>query len=243
MKKRIYVLALAALTVLLGACAGSPRASQAEARQEREQMGAALNQEIEPDIQRENVTIDWSGANLGGKIPDWVRWVGAGDQDNQLATLPRVNGKKTIAVSSSGPDLDVLQAWGNLQAQGYAAGMIKAKVRNEAGNSLEGSKNTEGNKNAVVQFINAFAEAEISGLGREMDFWIKERSKSTNKESYTYYLVLGITEENFNFLIERALGKVQAETQEQKEMLDDIKDRMKELRFGVAKDENLGGAL
>jgi hypothetical protein len=73
-----------------------------------------------------------------------------------------------------------------------------------------------------------------------MDFWTKERSLSTNKETYTYYLVFGITEENFNYLIERALGKVQAQTQEEEEMLDEIKDRMKQLRFGVAGD--IGGA-
>jgi hypothetical protein len=159
-----------------------------------------------------------------------------------LATLPRVNGKKTIVVSSSGADLDVLQSWVNFQAQGYAVSTIKNKVKNTGGLALEGSKNTEGNKSAVAQFINAFAEAEISGLGREMDFWVKERSKSTNKETYTYYLVFGITEENFNYLIERALGKVQAQTQEQEEMLDEIKDRMKQLHFGMAKDEDLGGA-
>jgi hypothetical protein len=186
------------------------------------------------------VTVDWRGANLGGGIPEWVQWVSNGDPDNLLTTLPRVKGKKTIVVSSSGADLDALQTWVNLQAQGETASTIKNKVTNEGGLALEGGKNTEGNRNAVAQFINAFAETEISGLGRELDFWVKERSRSTNKETYTYYLVFGITEENFNYLIERALGKVQAQNQEEEEMLDEIKDRMKQLRFGVVGD--IGGA-
>jgi hypothetical protein len=233
MKERIYVLALAALAVLLNACAGSPQAPR-EARQP----GAAASSGIQRD--EDMVTVDWSGANLGGQIPEWVRWLATGDQDNLLPTLPRVNGKITIPVLNSGADLDLLRVWVNLQAQGEVATRIKTVVKNDAGSGLKGSKDTEGNRNAVSQYINAIAEAEISGLGRELDFWIKERSTSTNKESYTYYLVFGITEENYNFLIERALGKVQAQTQEQREMLDEIKDRAKQLHFGVTGDT--GGA-
>jgi hypothetical protein len=229
MKERIYVLALAALAVLLNACAGSPQTPR-EARQP----GAV----VPSGIQRDKVVIDWSGANLGRQIPEWVGWVGDGDPDDLLSTLPRVSGKKTIAVSSEGTDLDLLRVWVNLQAQGNAATMIKTMVSNEAGGAAEGG--TEVKKFAATQFINAIAEAEISGLGRELDFWVKERSISTNKESYTYYLVFGITEENYNFLIERALGKVQVQNQEQREMLDEIKDRAKKLRFGVAGDT--GGA-
>jgi hypothetical protein len=144
-----------------------------------------------------------------------------------------LKGKKTILVQNSGQDLDLLQAWVNLQALGDASIMIKTNVRNEAGNALEGNKNTPGNKNAVDQFINFFSQAEISGLGRELDFWVKERSKSSGEENYTYYLVYGIEEENFNYLVEQALGKVQAKDQEEKEMLDDIKDRMSRLQFSV----------
>jgi hypothetical protein len=56
----------AALAVLLNACASSPQASRSEARQP----------EAAPSgIQRDNVTIDWSGANLGSGIPEWVQWV------------------------------------------------------------------------------------------------------------------------------------------------------------------------
>jgi hypothetical protein len=91
---------------------------------------------------------------------------------------------------------------------------------------------TPGSQSVIKQFINFFAEAEISGLGRELDFWIKERSPA-GEESYSYYLVYGITEENFNYLVEQALGKVQAKTAEEREMLADIEDRMGRLRFKV----------
>jgi hypothetical protein len=38
-------------------------------------------------------------------------------------------------------------------------------------------------------------------------------------------------EQNFNFLVEQALGKVRAETEEEQEMLDEIENRMRQLRF------------
>jgi hypothetical protein len=43
--------------------------------------------------------------------------------------------------------------------------------------------------------------------------------------------VHGITEENLNFLIAQALGKVQTETQAEKEILTEIEDRMKQLKI------------
>jgi hypothetical protein len=208
---------------LFAACSGAPAAQNAAA--------PAAQPAPAPAIQRDKVTIDYRGASLGGQIPEWVLWASEGDPDNLLAGLSRVQGKKTILVQNSGQDLDLLQTWVNLQALSDASSMIKTTVSTEAGSALEGNKNTAGNKSAVEQFITAFSETEISGLGRELDFWVKERSVSTNEENYTYYVVFGITEENLNFLIETALGKVQAETEEEQEILDDIKDRMSQLRF------------
>jgi hypothetical protein len=223
----VAMIGIVLVGVLFAACAGAPSARNDESQAAPGQFAAPASA-----IQREKITIDWRGANLGGQIPEWVQWAGMGDPDNLISTLPRTKGKKTILLQNSGQDLDLLQAWVNLQALGDAAVMIKTNVTNEAGNALAGDKNTPGNQSAVSQFINSFSEAEISGLGRELDFWIKERSP-TGEESYSYYLVYGITEENFNYLVERALGKVQAKTAEEREMLTDIKDRMGKLRFKV----------
>jgi hypothetical protein len=216
--------------ILIAACAGSPAAQNDQA-----QPGPAAVQPAVPvaAIQRDKVMIDYRGASLGGQVPEWVLWASESDPDNRIPGLPRLNGKKSFLTQNTGQDLDLLQAWVNLQALGDAANAIKTNVETEAGSALEGNKNTPGNRSAVEQFINSFAEVEISGLGRELDFWTKERSQSTGEENYTYYLVFGITEENFNYLIDQALGKVQAATAEEKEMLTDIKDRMSRLRFKV----------
>jgi hypothetical protein len=213
------------------ACAGSPPVQNSTAAEP-----AAVSQPAPapaPAIQRDKVTVDYRGASLGGQIPEWVLWAAEGDPNNLIAGLARVQDKKTILVQNSGQDLDLLQAWVNLQALADASTMIKTNVSVEAGNELEGNKNTPGNRSAVDQFITMFSETEITGLGRELDFWVKERSVSTAEENYIYYVVFGITEENFNHLVETALGKVQTETEEEQEMLDGIKDRMRQLRFSV----------
>jgi hypothetical protein len=216
---------------LLAACAGSP---PVQGSQSQSAPAAAGDRPSVPasGIQRAKTTIDWRGANLGGQIPDWVIWAGEGDPDNLISSLSRVNGKKTILLQYSGQDLDLLQAWANQNALADASTSIKANVEVEGGNALEGDKNTPGNRSAVAQFISIFSEVEISGLGRELDFWVQERSPAGD-ESYTYYLVYGITEDNFNYLVERALGKVQAKTDEEREMVADLKDRMGKLRFKV----------
>jgi hypothetical protein len=227
MKKSVVVVMIGILLAgfLLAACAGVPPAQGSRPV-------AAPGQPAAPAsaVQRENVTIDWRGANLGGQIPEWVHWAGIGDPDNLIAGLPRVNGKKTILLQYSGQDLDLLQVFGNQNALADASISIRTNVEVEGGNSLEGNKNTPGNRSFIAQFITIFSETEISGLGRELDFWIKERSPS-GEESYSYYLVYGITEENFNYLVEQALGKVQASTEEEREMADEIRSRMRQLRF------------
>jgi hypothetical protein len=222
MKRNIAMVCVALAGILFAACAGSPPVQSSQA-----QPGPAAA------IERDKVMIDWRGASLGGQVPEWVLWATESDPDNRISGLPRLNGKRSILTQNTGQDLDLLQAWVNLQALGDTANTIKVNVETEAGRALEGNKNTPGNRSAVEQFINSFAEVEISGLGRELDFWTKERSVSTGEENYTYYLVFGITEENFNYLIDQALGKVQATTAEEQEMLTDIKDRMGKLRFKV----------
>jgi hypothetical protein len=218
---------MSAAAAVFTACAGAPP--------ERPAVEPAASQPAvpvtPPAIQRDKVTVDYRGASLGGQVPEWVLWASDGDPDNQIAGLARVQGKKTILVQNSGQDLDLLQAWVNLQALSDASVMVKTTVSTEAGAALTGNKNTPGNRSAVEQFINIFSETEISGLGRELDFWVKERSTSTGEENYLYFVVFGIEEENFNYLIAQALGKVQAETEEEQEILDEIKDRASRLRF------------
>jgi hypothetical protein len=219
MKNVLCVLFLAVLAVF-AACSSAPPAAQSPA--------------VNPAtvIQRENQTIDWRGANLGGQIPDWVRWTAEGDPDNQIADLPRLKGKKVVQVENKGKDLDVLQAWANIEGLGDAAQSIKTSVEREGASMLEGTKNTLGNKNMVNTFTTVFTQADISGLSRELDFWVKERSP-TGEEQYTYYMVFGIAEENFDYLVEQALGKVQAKNTEEQEMVDELRNRMRNLRFKV----------
>jgi hypothetical protein len=224
MRKAMLSTGFVVVLALCAACSGSPPPVQTAVEQGQPALVPSV---IQPD----KVTVDYRGASLGGQIPEWVLWVAEGDPDNQLADLPRVQGKKTIVVQNSGQDLDLLQAWVNLQALSDASIMIKTNVNTEAGSGLEGNKNTPGNRSAVNQFINIFSETEISGLGRDLDFWVKERSASTGAENYVYYVVFGIEEDNFNHLIAQALGKVKAETEEEQDMLNEIEDRMRRLRF------------
>jgi hypothetical protein len=233
MKKSGLFLAMIVLVVLFGACAGSPPSNNVT--QDRANTEAAQSQPVNraPVAELDTVMIDWRGASLGGEIPDWVRWAADGDPDNKIPKLERLNGKKTFLIMSSGQNLDLLQAWANIEAQGDVVTRIKTTVRDEGGLKLEGEKNTPGNRSVVEQAISFFSQAELSGLERELDFWVKERSKSSGVESYNFYLVYGITNENFDYQVSRALGQVQAKTQEEKEMLGEIEDTIKQLRISA----------
>jgi hypothetical protein len=228
MKRNVVtaIIGIALAGALLAACAGSPPAqgSQSAAAAAPTQPAASGSQG------GESVAIDWRGRSIDVAIPDWVKLAIVSDPDNKISDLPRLKGKISILREYTGKDLDGVQAFGNSQIMGDTATRIKASVRAAAADAVTG--NTDETRNVVDQFNAIFANQEISGLGQELDFWIKNR-KANGEEEYSYYLVYGIAEENFNYLVEQALGKVQAKTDAERETVDILRNHIKELQIKV----------
>jgi hypothetical protein len=209
--------------ILLAACAGSPPAQGS-----RPVAAAAVP--ASGSQGGESVAIDWRGRSIDVTVPDWVKLAMVSDPDNKISDLPRLKGKISILREYTGKDLDGVRSFGNSQIMGDTATRIKAGVRAGAFSAVTGK--TDESRNIAENFAVNFADEEISGLGQELDFWIKNR-KANGEEEYSYYLVYGLTEENFNYLVEKALGKVQAKTDAERETVDILRNHMKELQIKV----------
>ncbi len=74
----------------------------------------------------------------------------------------------------------------------------------------------------IQKVIGVFSSTNLSGLQKSRDFWTKKYYKKTERTEFDYVAVYVISLENLNLQIDRALGKISAQTKERKEALDDI---------------------
>lgn len=218
MKKNCFLLSVAitviALVALVSACGSTPA-------------GVAPSQEIDGQY----VRIDHAGAALGSPVPEWVQFAVTSDKEALMA-IPRFSGKVPFIEWGSGQNLDLTRSWvNNFGAQSLISRTISTYIEVEFAGSLQGSKDNEASRNYLKELAASVSSAQFSGFMREMDYWIKVRNTVTQAEEYRYFVVYSMSQDDLNYQIAQAMGRVAAETQEQQELKDELEDAIQRVRF------------
>jgi uncharacterized protein (UPF0335 family) len=181
------------------------------------------------------VRIDYQGAAIGSDIPTWVESAVNSDLE-AIKRISRFQGRVPFVDYGSGQNLDLLRSWvNNFNIQAGVSRRITNYVEAQFGGALTGNKDTPENQNYIKEIIASLSSTQFSGLAKEMDYWIKLRiidnSKKTESEEYRYYVVYSMAETDLQYQIDMAIGKITAETQEKKELKNDVENAMKQVRF------------
>jgi hypothetical protein len=117
----------------------------------------------------------------------------------------------------------------NTNAYAECAQKIRSAVSTKAATALDGSLNRDAATSVVNEFNTLYAKATILGLGKEMESWVKERSKKDGTEKYTAYAVYAISDADLKASIEETLGKLVAKTQAEQGLKDQLQNQMDDL--------------
>ncbi|MDR0823426.1 MAG: hypothetical protein LBN20_06585 [Endomicrobium sp.] len=182
----------------------------------------------------ERVILDYKGAALGSEIPTWVESA-VNDDYQTLESMPRFKDRLAVVAIENGKNLDLLKSWANnFSVQAQLSRQISNKISAEFGGGQQGDKNSEESTTFIREVVATLSEAKISGLSKEMDYWLKVRTidkdKKTEVEQYTYYVVYSINKADLQRQIDIALGKIAAKNQEQQEIKTEVVDAVKRLR-------------
>ena len=181
------------------------------------------------DEEADEVRIDWKGRNVNAQIPNWVQYAATGDENNDLSQLPRLEGKKAIPISYEGANLRVVESFLNTQAFANCAQRIRAAAERLSGDATDGDLQNPDAIALAKEFNSLYANATITGLNKEMDSWVKTRSKSKGTETYTIYAVYAISNDDLKASIAETFGKVEAKTKAQQDVKAKLQDRMNRL--------------
>ena len=226
MKKSIFA-AAGAVFISLGAavffsgCASSPKAE------------VKSDVPVSKHVVRER--IDWKGASIEEAIPDWVRYA-LNEDYKAISRLPQFEEKIIFFEESQGRNLDPLKSSvNNFDVQGAFSRRLSNFVIAKFGGELEGSKNDVDSESYLKEIVSTFSKAEINGLGRELDYWVKTRyidnDAKTSQDIYQYFVVYGIDRKDLRLALDRALGLVQAKNESQKKMKEDVTEAILEAQY------------
>ena len=77
------------------------------------------------------------------------------------------------------------------------------------------------------ELVASCSKAEINGLGKKLDYWVKTRyidkELDSVKDVYQYFVVFAIDKDDFRLQMDRVLGKVEAKTEAQRKLKADVK--------------------
>jgi hypothetical protein len=221
MKRKAFMVITA---LVLAACASGPKGTGTGSGDAAPQKAAASH--------IERIRVDYKGAAIGSDIPAWVE--AAVDDDYQkILQLPQFKGKVPMVNYGTGQNLDLLRSWvNNFNMQAEFSRRVSNSVTAKFGGTQLGSKDTPENRNLLQEIIGTFSRTEINGLAKEMDYWIKlrtiDRQQGSESEQYYYYVIYSISQDDLDYQIAQALGKVAAKTKEQEELKADVQTAMKE---------------
>lgn len=212
---KIAAAAVAAMSVLAG-CASTSSTSSAS---------------VAPAVERP-VTIEWQGSAYGTNIPDWVVAVGENNLP-ALNAMTEYSGKVPKVATSRGQDLDLLRAWVQADAAGELSRGINQSITTTLGNVLSGSKDADAATVKVTnEAIGIFSSNVISGFEKSREFWVKLRHPD-GKEEYEYLVIFAIDKDNLTYQVDKALGKVSAASEKEKDALAEIDRLVKESAMKV----------
>jgi uncharacterized protein YidB (DUF937 family) len=117
----------------------------------------------------------------------------------------------------------------NTNAYADCSQKIRTAVSAKAAAGLEGSLNRDAATSVVNEFNTLYSKAIITGLGKELDSWVKDRSTKDGTETYTVYMIYSISDADLKASIDETLGKVVAKTQAEQELKDKLADQMDDL--------------
>jgi hypothetical protein len=224
MKKNVLSGFAAVVTAALfcAACASAPKGTG-------EGSGAPPPRQAQT-IQR--LIVDYKGASIGADIPDWVEAAVNNDYDS-ISRLSRFRGKVPVINYGSGQDLDMLRSWvNNFSIQAQVSRQISNYVEANFGGEQLGSKDTPANRQFIKEVVATFSSVTINGLSQDLDYWILLRtidhSKGTETEQYNYFVVYSIGEDDLNYQIAQAMGRITAANAEQEELKVDVEAAMKQ---------------
>jgi hypothetical protein len=173
----------------------------------------------------DDIIIDWKGRNMGTDYPQWAKLV-ASDPNDDLAALPRLRDKRPVPLSREGANLPVVEAWVNTQAYAECAQRIRTTAVSQSGTGLAGDLQSAEALALAQQFQALYAQADISGLNKELETWVKTRSKTTGIEKYTYYVIYAISDADLKESIARTFGKIEAKSQKERELKAEMESQM-----------------
>lgn len=186
-------------------------------------------EESKPKVSKSVKTemIDWKGASIGSELPDWV--YSAVDNDVlALSTLPQFENKIIYFAEDQGQNLDLLKSWvNNFNVQASFSRELSNFVIAKFGGEQNGSKNEEEVQMYLNELVASCSKAEINGLGKKLDYWVKTRyidkELDSVKDVYQYFVVFAIDKDDFRLQMDRVLGKIEAKTEAQKKLKADVK--------------------
>ncbi len=198
--------------VLLVGCASTPEPATSAA--------PPVSKRVEREM------IDWKSASIGGEIPEWV-YAAADNDQVALSALPQFEGKLIFFAEDQGKNLDLLKSWvNNFNVQAALSRQLSNFVIAKFGGEQSGDKNSEEVQMYLNELVSACSKAEINGLAKELDFWVKTRYADSDMDTiddvYQYFVVYAMDKEDFRLQLDRALGKVEAKTQAQQEMKENV---------------------
>ena len=211
MKKILKIGVVLFAVSMLASCASKP---------ETEESKPKVSKSVKTEM------IDWKGASIGSELPDWI--YSAVDNDVlALSTLPQFENKIIYFAEDQGQNLDLLKSWvNNFNVQASFSRELSNFVIAKFGGEQNGSKNEEEVQMYLNELVSACSKAEINGLSKELDFWVKTRyadkDMDTINDIYQYFVVYAMDKEDFRLQLDRALGKVEAKTQSQKELKENV---------------------
>jgi hypothetical protein len=229
MKKHFFLLCLAVAVITATVLTGCKSAPNAGTGQGSASATPAKSQAVQ------FVRIDYQGAAIGSEVPTWVD-LAINRKLEEIKKIQRFEGKVPFIEEGSGQNLDLLRSWvNNFNAQAGVSRRIVNYVEAQFGGALTGNKDTPENQNFLKEIIASLSSAQFSGLAKEMDYWIKLRiidnSKGTEREEYRYYVIYSMAEADLQYQIDRAMGRISAKNQEQRELKNDVEEALKQVRF------------
>ena len=206
LKCAVFTAAAAGVLVLSG-CASAPSAPPAA-----------------PMAQRPKI-IDWQGAAYGTEIPEWARIILQGDEVDKIQKMPEFSKKYVKFASARGQDVDLLKAWAAADAADTISRSITQNVTGELGTAVSGNKDDAATVKMAEQAIGIFSSNKLSGFEKSREFWVQQ--EKAGKTQFEYVVLYSIDKDNFQEQIDRALGKIAAKSEQEKEALSRINELVK----------------
>lgn len=173
--------------------------------------------------------IEHKNSALGGGVPDWTTMdTGALEADDRFEDM------YVFKFEQSGGDLTGVKTISdNMNAPSEVARLISTRVQQTFAGAQVGDD--EFVETYFENIVKTVAQAEINGLRKYGDFWVKKQYLTDDGEpgeiEYTYYTLYTIDQDRIEGLIENAIAGLEATTEEEESARDRVRTLLDEEGF------------